>query len=320
MIDQKHKSLFSARQRKTLIFSLVLTAGAYLSVVILTGYDDIQIAFTQIGFLGWGLLLSCSFASYLIRFIRWQGYIKASGTTVPVVRHFLYYLAGFALTTTPGKAGETIRSILLRPHGVSYPSSLASFFTERFLDVIVIALLASLSVFIFDNYTEFVLLSAAIILAVIPFLRSQLLTSLILMIHNKLNWEKVKTASSHLLSLIQAAQLFLTWPRIFTGLSLGFLAWIIQGLAFYFVVSTLNVELGLLAAMGIYSISLLAGAVSFIPGGVGSTEVVMGLLLSALGADTSVAVSAPLISRLSTLWFAVALGLLSSTWLSSQHK
>ena len=41
----------------------------------------------------------------------------------------------------------------------------------------------------------------------------------------------------------------------------------------------------------------------------------MGLLLLNNGADPVIAVAVPLISRLSTLWFAVGLGLLSSLYL-----
>jgi glycosyltransferase 2 family protein len=65
-------------------------------------------------------------------------------------------------------------------------------------------------------------------------------------------------------------------------------------------------------AMGIYAVSLLAGALSFVPGGIGTTEGVMALLLAGLGAGAATLVAAPLISRLTTLWFAVALGLLAA--------
>ncbi len=320
MIDHTNKPVLSTKQRKTVIFSLVLAATIYLGVVIWSGYDNIWIAFQQIGSLGWALLLLCSLLNYLLRFIRWQGYIQQTGACVPAGRHFLYYLAGFALTTTPGKAGETIRSVLLRPHGVRYPASLASFFSERFLDVIVIAMLASLTVVAFEEYIVFVLIATAVILLMLPLVRSPALISILGSLQNGVQRQKVKATFGHLINLIRSAQLFLSWRGISSGLLLGFVAWSIQGLAFYFIVTTLNVEIGLLAAMGIYAVSLLAGAVSFIPGGVGSTEVVMGLLLSALGADTSIAVSAPLISRLSTLWFAVVLGLLSAAWLTRSNE
>ncbi len=91
----------------------------------------------------------------------------------------------------------------------------------------------------------------------------------------------------------------------------------VQGLAFYFILVTLDIDIPLYTAMSIYAISLLAGALSFVPGGIGTTEAVMGLLLLGSGTDTVSAVAVPLISRLSTLWFAVILGLLSSLYLGS---
>ena len=46
----------------------------------------------------------------------------------------------------------------------------------------------------------------------------------------------------------------------------------------------------------------------------------MGLLLLNNGVEPGVAVAVPIISRLSTLWFAVCLGLLSSLYLGIRQK
>jgi len=306
-------ALLSRKQRTTIIVSLVLAASVYLIVIFLVGYEQISVAFVKFGLTNWSIVLIASCMNYLLRFFRWQLYIKKSNKTIPLAQHLLYYLAGFALTTTPGKAGETIRSLLLRPHGVSYPFSLASFFTERFLDVIVIALLASLTVFAFSDYKYFVLFSSLAIVSFLPLVRSQYFIAILKKIDTRLSSIKLKTIIHHLIDTVHSMHLFLNWRLIASGLSIGFVAWVIQGLAFYLIITELGFTLSLPAALGIYSISLLAGAISFIPGGVGSTELVMGLLLAALGADTSIIVSAPIISRLSTLWFAVLLGLLSTS-------
>jgi len=63
-------------------------------------------------------------------------------------------------------------------------------------------------------------------------------------------------------------------------------------------------------AAGIYGVAVLAGAVSFVPGGLGGTELVMTTLLILTGVDAPIAVSAVIICRLATLWFAVAIGLI----------
>jgi len=65
---------------------------------------------------------------------------------------------------------------------------------------------------------------------------------------------------------------------------------------------------GVAGAIGIYSIALLGGALFFLPGGLGSTEAFMLLLLMQAGLDPVSASAATIISRVTTLWFAVLLG------------
>ena len=82
-------------------------------------------------------------------------------------------------------------------------------------------------------------------------------------------------------------------------------------LGFYLLLQYLDLPASPPLALGIYALSLLAGALSFLPGGLGSTEAAMGLMLLASGADAPTAVAATLIYRLVSLWFAVGLGALA---------
>jgi uncharacterized protein (TIRG00374 family) len=70
----------------------------------------------------------------------------------------------------------------------------------------------------------------------------------------------------------------------------------------------MGLDVSLPFAFSVYSLSTLAGAISFIPGGLGSSEVVMLGLLTWTGIPEAEAVAATIIIRLATLWFAVALG------------
>jgi glycosyltransferase 2 family protein len=67
----------------------------------------------------------------------------------------------------------------------------------------------------------------------------------------------------------------------------------------------------LLVALGI-----LAGALSFIPGGLGATEAAIALLLIQVGVSTPDALIASLICRGLTLWLAVGIGLVAMASLS----
>lgn len=319
MPPNQAKPLFSRRHRRAIILSLLIAAVLYLTVVIATGYEQAWQAFSRLGIGGWLLLLSCSFCTYLLRFLRWQYYLRRVGWLLPMRLHLAYYLAGFALTTTPGKAGETIRSVLLRPHGIPYPTTLACFFSERLLDVVVIALLSTLSIFAFSEQRTFVIVAFVITLALIPFVHSSLLLKLLLGMQTRFHAARTKYLLAHLIHLLHDARNFLAMRPLYLGLLLGTVAWSLQGFAFYYILQVIDFDLALPVAMGIYAISLLAGALSMIPGGIGSTEAAMGLLLTAAGAEPAIALIAPLISRLSTLWFAVAIGLAATSWLGSQN-
>jgi uncharacterized protein (TIRG00374 family) len=63
-------------------------------------------------------------------------------------------------------------------------------------------------------------------------------------------------------------------------------------------------------AMAIYAASTIAGALSFLPGGLGVTEGGMTILLvETAHLDHSIAFNATLLTRLATLWFGVLLGM-----------
>jgi uncharacterized protein (TIRG00374 family) len=68
-----------------------------------------------------------------------------------------------------------------------------------------------------------------------------------------------------------------------------------------------------IAAIGLW-IAIVAGALTFVPGGLGGTEVVLYMLCLTTGMGDSEAVAATLLIRLATLWYAVALGLAALLW------
>jgi uncharacterized protein (TIRG00374 family) len=97
-----------------------------------------------------------------------------------------------------------------------------------------------------------------------------------------------------------------------TATALALPAWTCECIGFALIVNAFpgaHVELGL--AMVIYASTTIAGALSFLPGGLGVTEGAMTMLLvhGTAQIDGSTALDATLLTRLATLWFAVVLGL-----------
>ncbi|PCJ44167.1 MAG: TIGR00374 family protein [Moraxellaceae bacterium] len=305
-----------SRFQRPLFISIIIAIALYFGAIFMGDYQATKDALAKIPLSGWIIILGLSLVNYVLRYGRWDWYIRElSQVKIPLKRHFCYYLAGFALSTTPGKAGETIRSLYLKKHGVSYNQSISSFFVERFLDLITIVLLSTLVAFQFDDYAVLVIIVGLVIFAALPLIHSSWLI-------DRLNWLAVKVpkfaiGKGHLVKLLNSSTVLLKNRVLYGGLVIGILAWTAEGVGFWLVLEYLGQDVDIALAISIYGIAVLIGALSFLPGGLGSTEAVMGGLLIASGVDSSVAIAATLVCRIATLWFAVFIGLGVSGWLAS---
>ena len=309
-----------ARIRWPLVLgSVALAALAYLCFSLWAGWHDVTAAAGRVGAAGVAILLALSSLNYLLRFGRWQVYLRALGSRVDWLDSLGIYLAGFALTTTPGKAGETIRSVFLRRHGVSYTASLAAFVSERVSDLIAIVLLSCIGLTDYPKARPLVIVALAACAGVLLLLsvadafgpaarRTSLSTS------------SLERTMQHAIDTVRAAKGCHRPAMIVPMTLVSLLAWSCEAWAFYLLLGWLGLPSLWTFAFFVYAVSMLAGALSFLPGGLGGTEAVMlGLLLWA-GHPHPDAVAATVLIRLSTLWFAVLLGLFALPWAARRHR
>ena len=299
---------FQRRLKKPLIWSVIAAAAIYGASIVFGDFREIGNSISRLRVTDWLLILGLSLLNYGLRFVRWEIYLRRLDCRIPVVRSLAYYLAGFLFTTTPGKAGEAVRSLYLRQHGVAIPLSLAAFFTERFVDLVAMVVLALGVAFAYPDYRWPVVATATIILVLLPFVRARSFHNVVASRISVLRSEKMRTLGERLIELLHSSSSLLRSGPLYSGLALALLAWGAEGVALSIILDQLGVSVSLALAVGIYSISALAGALSFIPGGLGSTEAIMVLLLTLVGADYATALSATLVCRLATLWFAIGIG------------
>jgi uncharacterized protein (TIRG00374 family) len=92
---------------------------------------------------------------------------------------------------------------------------------------------------------------------------------------------------------------------------LSALSWFCECLAAYVCVRGLRLDLSLPDTVVAFSLGSLAGAASFLPGGLGVAEASMTGLIRVLGdVSRAAAAAATVLIRLATLWYGVALGLI----------
>jgi glycosyltransferase 2 family protein len=316
--DSRRPVALTRRRFFAVVASIAAAAAVYLAVTLWSGWEDVSVAIAQVGWSGTGIALALALPSFLVRTIRWAVYLKALGYSVPPADNARIYLAGFALTTTPGKLGETLRSVLLRPFRVPYAASLGAFFADRFCDLVGILLITGVLAQILYPAARLVGVVVAVVLAimVLIYMQEHRVLELVEKFAQRLSRKAAIAVSAR--ALAESALVCLRPARFAFGVAITCIAWGLQALALAYLLSRLGTDLPLALTVFIFFFSTLIGAASLIPSGLGSQEATMIALLTLNGVDRAEAVAATLLLRFATLWFGVAVGLCCTLFVPSR--
>lgn len=257
----------------------------------------------------WPELVALTLVCYAIRFVRWQGFVAVLGTRVPLLHHVFVYMAGFVSALTVGKAGETIRAVYLRPFGLGYLDCMGVCFVDRLLDLVGVALLAGLAFGMLGPKAPWAWSALGLCLLVMLLFRSHLLVYLAARL-------PIKRLSGLASEGLRTTARLLTGFSLVRGLGLSVLAWTVQGLCLHVTLLAMGYSLIWYEVVGIYAVSLLAGAATFMPGGFGASEAAITWLLSMKGVPASQALAAALVGRGMPQWLGLAMAALSMGRLS----
>ena len=273
-----------------------------------------QLPARLVGF-GWPALVAASglaLTNYAIRFVRWQGYLRQQEVRVPFGSSALVFGSGLSLSITPAKLGELVKSYLLRElHDIPVPRTAPIVVAERVTDLVALLVIAVIGVAVYGMQTTLVIGAGALIGSGLVLLAWPRPTRwLIDLVTRPARLRKLRDP----LHETYAGLVTLCRPRLLlVATAIAIPAWTCECVGFALIANGFpgaHVELGL--AMVIYAATTIAGALSFLPGGLGVTEGAMTVLLvrSATGLDRPTALAATLLTRLATLWFAVVIGLI----------
>jgi uncharacterized protein (TIRG00374 family) len=255
------------------------------------------------------VLLALSALNYALRTLRWLLFSRTLHLCVPPATNALYYIAGFAMTTTPGKVGEALRLWLMnRSHGSRYESTAALLVADRLSDAVAVSAVVAITVGWFAHYAWLAGISVGIVAVIAGLaLRPVLLLGAIDVLFGRVRrWPRLFVRARRSVRALQR----LARPRVFgLALLLVTLGWCAEAASFALLLRALHVALNPMAAAFVFAFGMMVGAISVLPGGLGSTEATMVGLLATQNVPFETALVATAIVRLTTLWFAVGLGM-----------
>lgn len=296
---------------KTTFLFIALVALGYLAALFFFGREKNFVShFAEMGSVLPALLMA-SLLAYSFRGVRWLMLVYAFGHRMAVVEAFVGYVAGFAFTASPGKAGELIRIRYLGRQGVPASHVVAAFVFERALDLITLLLFATFLIGSAPGLGGAIIFVAMVLAAVVSTARWPRLRYRVQRAFRAAGLRLPARLVRIVFGGVEKAAHLVSMRSIIPAILLGTLAWGVQCIGYALALSGLGIALPWWVLFAIPPAAILIGAASMLPGGIGSTEMATVVLLVQFGSAIDVAVLASIAVRLGSIWFATLLGLVA---------
>ncbi|MEL6167206.1 MAG: lysylphosphatidylglycerol synthase transmembrane domain-containing protein [Pseudomonadota bacterium] len=287
---------------------LVLTGAGLAALAAATGWQDTWDAMLRLSLAQFVFLLFLSLVNYGFRGLRWHLFARTLGLGTRIGQDLRHFVGGFAMSVTPGRVGELIRMRWIRREtGWSFERTAPLVLVDRAADLGAMALILALSLGLSATaIAGAVPLVALAVAAAVVVTHPALLGGVATLAHRLVGvfprlFARVRAASRSL-------ETFRDPKTMGVALALGIVGWMAEGVAFWLLLVWLGADIGFWMAVAIFVFATLAGGLTGAPGGVGGAEAAMIALLTLDGVSLDVAIAATLIIRLTTFWFAIALG------------
>jgi len=288
----------------------------YIFLILYSDINKISEEFLKVNFVILPIVFASTFVSLVIRSLRQKKFLSEMGINISFKENLVLFLSGMSMIVTPLGAGELIKSHFLKTH-YSQPISKTSpmVITERYHDLLAVITIISLTLF-FSFWWEALLLSSILgfFLAIVYVIVRQ--RTLLESIQKKLSNTKI------IKKIIPSSEFnetlnTLSRPKIFfSGWIISIVSFIFDGISVLLVFYAFNVDIGFLEIIQMYFSSIVFGALSLLPAGIGITEASFINLLVSEGLTLSLASTTIIVARIGTIWFGTGIGFISLRFIS----
>lgn len=305
--------------KKNLIFSLLLTAIIFFAIAVYADLNSVVDSFKNFNWLLLPLVLLLSFGNYVIRFFKWDYYLRLLKIKIPLIQSIKIFFSGLSMSASPGKMGEVLKSFLLKEIFNEPISKTASIiFAERLTDFLSLTFLTILGIYVFNYSAIWIYLVLLFFTMLLIIISNRSIAEFFINIANRSSF--IKSHSSKVINLYESAFTLLRPKPLIRMILLSIFSWFFECFAFYLILINFDLNVTILFSTFVYALSTIAGAVSMLPGGLGVTEGSLSLILISNGIPKETAVASTLIIRVVTLWFAVLLGSIILFFFQRQYR
>ncbi len=284
--------------------------AVFAGIAIFGGFQNVLGVIARANPYIYALAFVAVFASLLLRFVKWNYFLKVMGLKVSLRKNLAVYFSLYSMNITPGNAGRVVAAYTLnRITKIRFVNIVPIVTMDIFTDFIGFATLAILAAIYFHMYITYILLVDILLLIPFLFILNDWLYNLLKSVLRKSRFIKTFTpygeeyfASQSKLNTpkVYAVSLFVTLPAAF-----------LNSLTLFFALTSLGIAPSIAGSVFVYSSSTMFGMATAIPGSIGVTDgALVALVGSVFHLDASMSSAVTIMSRLADLWFSVIIGAL----------
>jgi uncharacterized protein (TIRG00374 family) len=290
------------------ILIVVISILIYVSFLIIFDINLISKEFANFQYEYLPLILVLISSGFFSLILRWNLLLKKSGIDIPNTSSILIFMSGVSLSIVPGKAGELIKSELLKiKFDIPRSKSASIIIIEQIYNGIGLIITSLFGIYYFDLGIYIVIGFSILVGSIFLFLSSNTLFKKFSIIFLKIKFlnrfiENISESQSVIKNL-------LTGKFVASLIFLSTLFWIFISSAVYFIILAFQIDVfDIFTIWSMYSSSIMLGFVSFLPVGIGVVEGSFAGFMAYRGIDISVALTLIIIIRLIVEWLPISAG------------
>ena len=301
---------FSKFFTKRTISIIIISALFYTIFTLITDIQKISNEFASIDIFYIPLILGFHFLAMGIRSIRQKVFFDSLNIKLSTKQNIKLYFAGMSLMVTPGGSGELIKNrILKEKFGHSYTKTIPVLLAEKYHNMLSVIPILFFFLLFKESYEILTITSiiAVILFCIFLIVKNQ---KLCLNTMSKIPRKWVlKEIPDNASSFYDSLLILFKGKTLFSGLSIGIIAWLADAVAIYFCFLAFDLNFDFIYTTLTNFAPMVVGTILFIPGGLGVLELGMTGLLLQSGIMISTASALVLFIRFMITWSSVIVGI-----------
>ena len=291
-----------------IIFVIVVAIAIYASFLIISDINSIYNEFSNFQFEYLPIILILLISAFFTLIFRWHLLLKKSGINIPRNSGVMIFMSGVSLSMIPGRAGELIKSELLKiKFDVPRSKSVSIVIVEQIYTAIGLLITSFFGLYYFDLSIYIIIVFSIILTLVFLFLSSEKFYQKCIKFIIKIKFlnrfvENISESQVVIKKLISGKFI----PIL---ISLSTLFWALICSCVYFIIIGFGINnFDYFAIWTMYTSSIMLGFMSFLPVGIGVVEGSFAGFMAYRGIDISVALTLIVIVRLIVEWLPISVG------------